>query len=192
MLFDSWSGIGRVLLVGTLAYVAMVFLLRVSGKRTLSKMNAFDLIVTVALGSSLATTLLSKSTALVEGMTAFALLIFLQLAITWLSVRSERLQHWIKAQPTLLLYDGRFLHGAMRAERVTEEEIRAAVRSSGGVSLAEIRAVVLETDGSFAVIGRSDAADHSALANVEGYAAADAGSAGGRGNGWRTERAQGQ
>jgi hypothetical protein len=55
MFFESWSGLGRVLVVGVLAYGALVFVLRVSGKRTLSKMNAFDLIVTVALGSTIAT-----------------------------------------------------------------------------------------------------------------------------------------
>ena len=55
MLFDSWAGLGRTLLVGPLAYVALVLLLRISGKRTLTKLNAFDLVVTVALGSTLAT-----------------------------------------------------------------------------------------------------------------------------------------
>ena len=67
MFFDSWAGLLRVLVVGTLAYAALVLLLRVTGKRTLSKMNAFDLIVTVALGSTLATVLLSKDVALAEG-----------------------------------------------------------------------------------------------------------------------------
>lgn len=78
MVFDSWFGLLRVLVVGTIAYAALVLLLRVSGKRTLAKLNAFDLIVTVALGSTLATVLLSKSVALVEGLAAFALLAGLQ------------------------------------------------------------------------------------------------------------------
>ena len=87
MLFDSWAGLGRVLLVGTLAYVALVLLLRISSKRTLGKLNAFDLVVTVALGSTLATVLLSKSVALAEGVLALGLLILLQYLIAWLSVR---------------------------------------------------------------------------------------------------------
>jgi uncharacterized membrane protein YcaP (DUF421 family) len=70
MFFDSWTGLGRVLVVGTLAYFALVLTLRVSGKRTLSKLNAFDLVVTVALGSTLATVLLSKDVALAEGLLA--------------------------------------------------------------------------------------------------------------------------
>ena len=156
MLFDSWARLGRVLLVGTLAYVALVLLLRISGKRTLSKLNAFDLVVTVALGSTLATVLLSKSVALAEGALALALLISLQYAIAWLSVRSPRLEGMIKAEPTLLLHRGRFLEQAMRAERITREEILAALRASGAAEPQAIAAVVLETDGSLSVIAQAD------------------------------------
>lgn len=156
MLFDFWAGLGRVLLVGTLAYVALVLLLRISGKRTLSKLNAFDLVVTVALGSTLATVLLSKSVALAEGALALALLISLQYAIAWLSVRSPRLEGMIKAEPTLLLHRGRFLEQAMRAERITREEILAALRASGAAEPQAIAAVVLETDGSLSVIAQAD------------------------------------
>jgi uncharacterized membrane protein YcaP (DUF421 family) len=104
MLFDSWAGVGRVLLVGTLAYVLLIFVLRITGKRTLSKMNAFDLIVTVALGSALASTMLSKSVPLAEGMLGLTLLVVLQYAVTWLSVRSESFQDLVKAQPQLLVH----------------------------------------------------------------------------------------
>ena len=60
-------------------------------------MNAFDLIVTVALGSTLATVLLTKSVALADGLLAFALLIFLQFALTWLSVRFKPISQLLKA-----------------------------------------------------------------------------------------------
>ena len=70
MIFDTWFGLLRVLVVGTAAYAALVLLLRASGKRTLAKLNAFDLVVTVALGSTLATVLLSKDVALAEGLLA--------------------------------------------------------------------------------------------------------------------------
>ena len=51
MFFDSWTGLLRVLVVGGCAYSALILFLRLSGKRTLAKLNAFDLVVTVALGS---------------------------------------------------------------------------------------------------------------------------------------------
>ena len=76
MFFHNWEEIVRILVVGPLAYAALILMLRVSGKRTLSKMNAFDLVVSVALGSLLATILLSKDVSLAEGIAAFSMLIF--------------------------------------------------------------------------------------------------------------------
>ena len=152
MLFDTWSGLLRVAVVGTLAYAALVALLRVSGKRTLSKLNAFDLVVTVALGSTLATVLLSKDVALAEGLLAFALLAGLQWAVAKLSLRSPRFSRLVKAEPRLLLHRGRFLDGALRDERVTRDEVLAALRASGVVDAGDVAAVVLETDGSLNVV----------------------------------------
>ena len=152
MFFEGWLGIARVLIVGTLAYASLVLLLRVSGKRTLSKMNAFDFIVTVALGSTLATVLLSKEVALAEGVTAFILLIGLQYLITWLSVRSRRIENLVKAEPSLLFFGGQFLHETLRRERVTQAEVRAAVRSQGLCQMENAAAVILETDGSLTVL----------------------------------------
>jgi uncharacterized membrane protein YcaP (DUF421 family) len=152
MFFDSWTGLGRVLAVGTLAYISLVLILRISGKRTLTKLNAFDLVVTVALGSTLATVLLSKSVALAEGILAMALLVFLQFVITWFSVRSPRFQDLVKSEPTLIMRQGQFLDGALRAQRITREEVIAALRSNGVADAADATAVVLETDGSITVI----------------------------------------
>lgn len=158
--FDSWDGLLRVLVVGVLAYTLLVAIVRVSGKRALARMNAFDLIVTVALGSVLATVVLSKDVALVEGAATFGMLIGLQFVVSWLSVRSAAVRRMVKAEPTLLARRGELLTGAMRRERVTEGEVLAAVRAEGLASLDETEGVVLETDGTISVIagGRGDAA----------------------------------
>lgn len=78
MFFTSWYSLFRIVVVGALAYFALVLMLRSSGKRTLAKLNAFDLVVTVSLGSTLSTILLSRSIALADGLLALALLIRLQ------------------------------------------------------------------------------------------------------------------
>ena len=175
MFFDGWTGVLRVLVVGTLAYVALVAWLRVTGKRTVSKWNAFDLIVTIALGSTLATVLLSESVALVEGLVGMGLLITLQLAITWLSVRFAPVRALVKATPTLLLGDGVLCRDAMRRQRVTESELLAAVRAQGHASLEGVDAVVLETDGTFSVLTSGWAGSRSAMAHVEGVQPREAG-----------------
>ena len=156
MLFDSWMGLGRVLLVAPLAYLSLIVILRISGKRTLTKLNAFDLVVTVALGSTLATVLLSKSVALAEGVLALALLVFLQYAMTWFSVRVPAVDRFIKSEPTLLLHNGQFLDQALDEQRVTRDEVLAVLRSNRVFDVSEVAAVVLETDGSFSVLEKAN------------------------------------
>ena len=158
MFFDNWYGLLRVVVVGPLAYLALVLLLRASGKRTLSKMNAFDFIVTVALGSTLASIILTESVALVEGIVGLALLIGLQFVITWLSVRSGTVARLVKDEPTLLYHQGKFLDGQLKRTRVTRSEVQAAVREQGKMSMDAVAAVVLETDGTFSVMSMSGGA----------------------------------
>lgn len=152
MFFDTWYGLLRVLVVSPLAYVGLILLLRASGKRTLSKMNAFDFIVTVAMGSMLATAILSKSVFLMESLLGMGMLILLQYAITWLSVRSDRVSKIIKAEPSLLFHKGKYLDDQLRRMRVTRSEVEAAVRNAGNASIADIEGVILETDGTFSVL----------------------------------------
>ena len=152
MLFQDWEGIGRTLFVGVLAYVCLVCFLRISGKRTLAKLNAFDLVVTVALGSTLSAILLQESIPLAEGATALGLLIVMQYLVTFTSVRWSGIAHTVRSQPSLLARNGEFCRDAMRRERVTEEEVRSAIRANGGREVENTSAVILESDGSISVV----------------------------------------
>ena len=152
MFFESWFSLFRIIVVGAAAYAALVVFIRLYGKRTLSKMNAFDFVVTVALGSTLATVLLSKDVVLAEGLLALFLLCGLQFVVAYLSVRSRRVESMVKSEPTLLLYRGQFMSDAMRRERITEDEVLAALRSRGVGDVGLAEAAVLESDGSVSVI----------------------------------------
>ncbi|MGK2966485.1 MAG: DUF421 domain-containing protein [Tepidiformaceae bacterium] len=155
LLFNGWENLLRTVVIGVLAYAVLILFLRVSGKRTLSKMNAFDFVVTIALGSTLATILLNKDVALAEGAVAFAVLIGLQFMVTWFAVRFPWVRQAVTGEPGLLFHDGTFLHGAMRRARITDEEIFAAVRAAGAEGMDSVAAVVLETDGTFSVVRRA-------------------------------------
>jgi len=155
MLFDGWTALARTVVIGVLAYAALVVVLRITGKRTLSKMNAFDFVVTVALGSTLATILLSKDVSLAQGVAALAVLVGLQFVITWSSVRARWVRRLVTGEPSLLAYKGECLQEALRRERVTEDEVLAAARAAGLPRLESTDAVILETDGTFSVVRRS-------------------------------------
>jgi len=166
MWFDSWSDVGRVLAVGVAAYVTLVLVLRLSGKRTLAKLNAFDFVVTVAFGSTLATILLNGQVSWAEGATALTLLAALQLLVAWASSRFPRLRRGVTAAPTYLLRDGIVHEESLRRQRLTLAEIRQAVRGAGSGALEDVAAVVLETDGTLSVISPEQVGSGSALDDV--------------------------
>lgn len=166
MWFDSWNDLGRVVLVGVAAYVLIVGVLRISGKRTLSQLNAFDFIVTVALGSTLATILLSKDVSWAEGALALALLAGLQFVLAFISSRRPAFRRIITSRPALVLSHGQVQQEALRANRLASSEVYQAIRSSGVGDVADVAAVVLEANGSLSVITEQQYGDGSAVGDV--------------------------
>jgi uncharacterized membrane protein YcaP (DUF421 family) len=164
MFFESWWRLAVLVFATTVGYAALVLSLRLSGKRTLSKLNAFDFVVTVALGSLLATVSLSREIPLAEGVAALALVVLLQFVVTAASLRSRRIRRLVRSSPRAIVAHGRVLDDAMREERITIEELGEAVRKEGHGSFAELDYVVLETDGTLSVI--RDGGDRTALAGV--------------------------
>lgn len=130
-------------------------------------MNNFDWIVTVAVGSLLASTVLVKDVTLVEGVLAIGLLLALQFAVTLATSRWEWARSAVLAPPSLLYFRGQFLTDAMRRERVSRNEILAAVRESGASSIDEVGAIVLESDADLSVLREDDGSKD--LTSLPGY-----------------------
>lgn len=170
LVFANSGDLWRIVIASVLVYICLILILRISGKRTLSKWNAFDFVVTVAFGSAFATAILSKDVSVMEAAMAFIMLVVLQFFVTWLSVRSSFFRKAVKSRPSLIFSHGKFIEDQMQKKRVTKSEIKAAIRSRGHGSIAEISAVVLETDGSFSIIKNYEASpERSSLSNVEGF-----------------------
>lgn len=155
MFFNGWDGLLRVVVVAGCAYLALVGMVRIAGKRSLAKMTAFDLVVTVALGSTLSSVILSRDVALLEGLLAMALLLGLQTLVAWLSSRYPALNELTKSTPTVLYADGCFDTRRMLAERITRDDVIAAARSQGMPSLDGVAKVVLESNGELSVVRKT-------------------------------------
>ncbi|MFI7578819.1 DUF421 domain-containing protein [Kocuria sp. M1N1S27] len=171
MWFDGWPQVMRIVLVGAAAYAALIVCLRISGKRTLAQLNVFDFIVTVALGSTLATVFLNTDVSWAEGVTAFALLAGLQMLVAWVSTRWPRVRGLFTSRPALLLAHGEIRYDALHRNRLTESELRQAVRMQGTGDLSQVAAVVLETNGKLSVITSGKYGDGTALEDIRGIEA---------------------
>ncbi|MDP9200827.1 MAG: DUF421 domain-containing protein [Gemmatimonadota bacterium] len=165
--FESWYIVGRTVTLSVIGFAALIILLRVSGKRTLSKLNVFDFVFVVAVGSVFAATIISKDVTLVEGMAALATLIGIQVILAELAARSPTAERIINGEPALLLSHGKFIPRALKKERITEEEVRAAIRAKGITRVEDVDAVVIENDGTLTVAWTSKKPGETSLVDVE-------------------------
>ena len=168
MFFDGWEPLVRVTVLGVLGYAALIVMLRFSRKRTLAQMNVFDFVYIVVMGELLAMTIMDDHVSLVQGLVALGVLIVLQALLSWLTTRSEAIERAINGEPTLLFHRGRFLRDAMRAQRVTEDELLSAAREEGVADMSTVEAIVLETNGGFSVVHDGKPGRASTLRDVPG------------------------
>lgn len=154
ILFSSWDTLFRIVLFTICGYFALVIILRTTGQRTLAKLNAFDFIITIAIGSTLASFILSSNTTIIDGITALGSLVGLQLLVSFLTVRSDFIKKAVKNEPELLYYKGDYLKDNMKKVRIVREEIEQSIRGQGFLSDKNVDAVILETDGRLSVISK--------------------------------------
>lgn len=151
----NWGDLGRIIVIGILAYIALIVMLRIAGKRTLTQLNAFDLVITVSIGSVFGTVLLDNAISIFDGMAAFFVLIALQWIFSKTTTETNKISHVIKGEASILYFRGQYFQDVMEAERIEKEEIIQAVRMQGKESLDEVEAVILESNGQFSVLSKS-------------------------------------
>ncbi|MGJ8545962.1 MAG: DUF421 domain-containing protein [Sulfitobacter sp.] len=140
-------------LLSALGLVWIIFLVRIVGLRSFSKMTNFDFVMTVAMGSLLAGASQSQSwPALVQTMVAAMGLFAVQFAMSSLRQRAPEFDAFVQNTPMLLMKDGVILHSALQAARVSEDDLIAKLRSANVRQLSAVRAAILETTGDVSVL----------------------------------------
>ena len=148
----SVDDIIRIVSSAVIVYVLIIVYIRILGKRSTSELNNFDWIVTVSVGSIVASTVILKDISVTEGAIGIFILMILQFIITKFMYQSESFREVVKSTPQLLLFEGDFLEENMKKERILKPEVYAAIRQSGLKSVKQIYAIVLETNSKISVI----------------------------------------
>lgn len=156
MFFKDWNSLREIIIMAVLVYFSVIIILRISGKRTLSDLNAFDFIVTVTIGSISATTILAVNTTFIDGIVAILTLVLLQYVVAKLDVHFNSVSKILKSNPTLVYYKGEYLHDSMKKMRITKSDILQEIRIQGGTLIDNVGAVILESDGKLSVVKFSD------------------------------------
>ena len=148
----DWHKCLHILVSAPVIYCLVIFYVRLIGKRSTSQMNSFDWIVTVAMGSIVASTIILEGVTLLEGAFSILLLLLIQYVFTFSVRRFDFAQKLLKTTPQLLLFKGKFLTENMGRERILQAEVFSAIRRNGYKSTKDVYAVVLETNAELSVI----------------------------------------
>ncbi|TDS12024.1 uncharacterized protein DUF421 [Maribacter caenipelagi] len=151
----SWETVMLISASAIGIYVAIILLTRIIGKRSFSKMSSFDFAMTVAVGSIVATTILSSSVKLIEGLVGLTMIYVLQISIA-LARRNKTVQNMVDNSPLLLMDGEKIISSNLRKARVTEGDLRSKLREAHVTDLSQIKAVIFETTGDISVLHKKD------------------------------------
>ncbi|MAW98282.1 MAG: DUF421 domain-containing protein [Sphingomonas sp.] len=142
---------GLILTLAGLAWVILV--VRIIGLRSFSKMTAFDFVVTLAIGSCLASAATASSwSVFAQAMIAIAALLAGQMGLALARNASSAVKTGLENEPLMLMRDGEFIEKALKISRVSRSDVIAKLREANALQLSRVRAVVLETTGDISVL----------------------------------------
>jgi uncharacterized membrane protein YcaP (DUF421 family) len=129
-------------------FVLIFVVTRAVGRRELSSMEPFDMILLVVIGDLVQQGVTQSDYSLTGATTVISTLALLTVFTAWLSFRVRRLRPLLEGEPVVIVADGRILERNLRRERMTVEEVEAEARQQQIASLDQVRFAVLETNGS--------------------------------------------
>jgi uncharacterized membrane protein YcaP (DUF421 family) len=138
-----------------IVYVSLLLVFRLTGKRQLGQLTAFDLVVLLIISELVQNAMIGEDHSLTGGLLSVATLVILNGFVAWLTFRSKRAERLVEHTPTVLVRHGRVLWDNVRREHITPAEFRSALRQQGVISLRRIRFVLLEEDGKLSIIRRT-------------------------------------
>jgi len=142
----------EIILRTAVVYIVVLVLLRVAGKRELGQMSAVDLVVILVISNAVQNAMTGGDNSLIGGILAACTLVAMNLAFGRVANRVPLLEHLFTSEPTLLVDDGKLIEKHLERENVTHEDIEMSAREHGIDDLKDVRAAILERDGSISII----------------------------------------
>ena len=142
-----WEFIAR----GTIVYLALLTIMRMSGKRTLGQFTPFDLLVVMLISEAVGNSMTGGDESVVGGIIVVVTMVTLNVAIAYAAARSRRFEDFMEGKEVLLGRNGRIFHDVLKANRIGENDVERALNSAD-IRLEEMEYLILEADGSINVL----------------------------------------
>lgn len=137
-------------------YFFLIMFTRIVGLRSFSKLSSYDLAMTVGIGSILASTVLSKSTSLLQGVFTIGVLFLLQALLSIVRRKFKPIKALIDNQPVVLMANGEYLWDNLKKAKLSTNDIKQILRKNGIKAKSEVFAVIMETTADISVIKNNE------------------------------------
>ena len=137
---------------GTVVYVFLLILLRLTGKRQVGQLAPFDLVLLLVLSNAVQNSMNGGDNSLIGGLISATTLVILNLVVGAITFRNKKLEGFIEGHPMVLIHNGKLYEDVMRKAQMTHHELNAALRQAGCACVEEVQFAVLENNGSVSVV----------------------------------------
>jgi uncharacterized membrane protein YcaP (DUF421 family) len=146
----------ELVLRSTVVYVALLGLIRLTGKRQIGQLAPFDLVLLLVLSNAVQNSMNAGDNSLIGGLLSAGTLIVLNSLVAVGTYRSKRLETFIEGRPQVLIHNGKLYPKVLDDARLTHHELNAALRQAGCLAVDEVHCAVLENNGLISVVARKD------------------------------------
>lgn len=154
-----WDVLLNVALRTTVVYLAVLVGLRLTGKRQLGQLSAFDFVLLLIIANAVQNAMVGPDTSLLGGLVAAGVLLFWHGVIDRIRRSSRAAAKFLGGAAVLLIYRGKILHDHLTREHITAEELLQALREHGVGAVEDVRFAALEPDGAVSVIREDEMGD---------------------------------
>ncbi|MCI8609374.1 MAG: DUF421 domain-containing protein [Firmicutes bacterium] len=137
-------------------YIVVLFSMRLMGKSELSKMSPFQMVIAFMIAELAAIPIDSTSASLINGVMAIFTLMFLQILISYLSIKSEGFKNFISGKPSILIEKGRLNIKELRRLRISNTDLMEQLRLENCPSIGDVQYAIMESNGQLTVIPKAD------------------------------------
>ena len=135
-----------------LLYLFVIFVMRVVGRRELSSLTAFDLVLLIVLGDAIQQGLTQSDYSVTGAIIVVSTFAVLQVATSYLGFKSKRIRSVLEGQPIVLIEDGRLIEGNLRRQRLTPDDVAEEMRLQQIMSFTDVAWGILESNGRISFI----------------------------------------
>ncbi len=153
---QDFTFLGEVALRTAVMFILMIVFMNFTGKRSISQMSVFEMVMIIALGSAAGDPMFYKDVGLLVAFAVLAVTIFIYRCIIYLVTHSERWEMFFEGQPEYMIQDGRFTDSFLKKKKLGIDEFFSEMRKQNIEHTGQVHDVMLETNGAISVIFKND------------------------------------